>query len=592
MGHVVNPIAFRLGEKKVHKVHWQSGYYGGHIGSQYIYYLKEDFFIIKFLKGIFFKHTIPLYTKTERRNYIDTEKNELIMPGEAGIIKNLFINMSIFLSHIFIGRGVHFNISIFLYDKGIEEMRNAYKLYRERSVPNKILSDNLRGKGRFKHFSNLLGKLRKIHKLHVIIKKNKKHILKKANINRLKQKYYYIKQTDMIRRKYFSERILTYAKRLRGKWRNPNPLTRKRIPRFKYLTYYKKFSIKYFYPKMGLDYLTHNRSNIIPAKLNDIYKLNTKKLKFKNICKQLKIFLKLLTSIKNSNSSLFILKIILILLQLLNQFLIDVKFRKLYTSDNAKHINDLLSEDYSPIFINLKPYYRQLKYIQFHVIIKKLYILLKIKEAELFIFRNLHTSLVYKYRYYIMMNTAKIIFLNLKLLNILPLIQQKQLSSSPSPITTNPLLIMINFIGYHSKNITPSLITNFIIYRLSQYIPINPILNEVIYWIKRANQLQGFKIVVAGRLTRKERAAHIVKIKGKIPYSTKTQAIEYYNDFKIMRFGVVGIKVWFVRKQHNPINLYKKNVNKHKNKNRGHIPGYYYFNFSYNNNKELNFKIK
>lgn len=108
--------------------------------------------------------------------------------------------------------------------------------------------------------------------------------------------------------------------------------------------------------------------------------------------------------------------------------------------------------------------------------------------------------------------------------------------------------IRCNFFGMHTKNITSSLIANYICHKLGQYFSIQQILGPVLRDLTRSPILQGFKIVVAGRLTRKERAAFMVRKNGRVSLSQKSAFIDYASQFKIMRFGLVGVKVWLMRK--------------------------------------------
>jgi len=105
--------------------------------------------------------------------------------------------------------------------------------------------------------------------------------------------------------------------------------------------------------------------------------------------------------------------------------------------------------------------------------------------------------------------------------------------------------IKISFFGMHVRNISASFITNYIIIKLGQYFTIRDILHPVLRRLKNTSYIKGFKIIVAGRITRKERAAYLVRHFGDVTLGTKSCNIDYAADFKIMRFGVVGIKVWF-----------------------------------------------
>lgn len=122
---------------------------------------------------------------------------------------------------------------------------------------------------------------------------------------------------------------------------------------------------------------------------------------------------------------------------------------------------------------------------------------------------------------------------------------------------------LIRFKGLHLHHISASMVSHFISIKLSQYHTIHDILRPLLNHLKRIKMIRGFKILVAGRLTRKERAAYIIRRSGPLTLVKKTAIIDYATDFKIMRFGVVGVKVW----------LYMKYI----------YPYHYSFNFTYKN---------
>lgn len=110
----------------------------------------------------------------------------------------------------------------------------------------------------------------------------------------------------------------------------------------------------------------------------------------------------------------------------------------------------------------------------------------------------------------------------------------------------------VSFIGMHVRNASAPLVCNYIVHKLGQYFTIHEILRPVIFDLRSSPLLAGFRIVVAGRLTRKERAAFMVRKNGKVTLSEKDANIHYAADFKIMRFGVVGVKVWLEKKRSRP----------------------------------------
>ena len=53
----------------------------------------------------------------------------------------------------------------------------------------------------------------------------------------------------------------------------------------------------------------------------------------------------------------------------------------------------------------------------------------------------------------------------------------------------------------------------------------------------------------AGRLTRKERAAYIIRSHRSVNLSTYSVKVDYAAGHKIMRFGDVGLKIFLVMRQ-------------------------------------------
>jgi len=110
----------------------------------------------------------------------------------------------------------------------------------------------------------------------------------------------------------------------------------------------------------------------------------------------------------------------------------------------------------------------------------------------------------------------------------------------------NDRQLIVKFFALHNRNLSAQFLVNYIIIKLGQYFYLNSIINPIIYRYKRLNVINGFRIIISGRLTRKERAAYIVKSHKSMPLATAKVKIDYASDFKIMRFGVVGIKVYLL----------------------------------------------
>jgi hypothetical protein len=107
---------------------------------------------------------------------------------------------------------------------------------------------------------------------------------------------------------------------------------------------------------------------------------------------------------------------------------------------------------------------------------------------------------------------------------------------------------VIRFYLLNNKNLSINLIMNYILIKLGQYFYINNIVYPLKRRLERQPGVDAFRMIITGRLTRKERAFYkIISFRGKsLPlstYHTNGSRIFAVQDFKIMRFGCVGIKL-------------------------------------------------
>jgi hypothetical protein len=104
-------------------------------------------------------------------------------------------------------------------------------------------------------------------------------------------------------------------------------------------------------------------------------------------------------------------------------------------------------------------------------------------------------------------------------------------------------LIITRFYGLYNRNICAQFLVNYIIVKLSQYFTIHPVINPIIRRLERLEYIDGFRFIISGRLTRRQRAAYIVRAHSAMPLAKHDALVDYAFDYKIMKFGVVGIKV-------------------------------------------------
>jgi len=104
-------------------------------------------------------------------------------------------------------------------------------------------------------------------------------------------------------------------------------------------------------------------------------------------------------------------------------------------------------------------------------------------------------------------------------------------------------LITTRFYGLYNRNICAQFLVNYIIIKLGQYFTIHPVINPLIRRLQRLEYIDGFRFIISGRLTRRQRAAYIVRAHSAMPLAKHDAMVDYAFDYKIMKFGVVGIKV-------------------------------------------------
>ena len=163
-------------------------------------------------------------------------------------------------------------------------------------------------------------------------------------------------------------------------------------------------------------------------------------------------------------------------------------------------------------------------------ITNRIFMLLHFSHISLLSYQYKHLNFnknLFKTRFLYFNLLSKIIFFSL----------HKTAYLSPHELTT------IRFYGLNNKNMNANLLVNIILLKLEQYLDIQQILTPIIHRMRSLRYCRGYRFIISGRLTRKERASFIVKNSRRMPLSAHTAKIDSCQDFKIMKFGVVGIKI-------------------------------------------------
>jgi hypothetical protein len=109
------------------------------------------------------------------------------------------------------------------------------------------------------------------------------------------------------------------------------------------------------------------------------------------------------------------------------------------------------------------------------------------------------------------------------------------------------MLFKINFFFFKNSLMNAKTVFRFIFKQLTALRPINKIVYIVLLELRRTKLFAGFKILLRGRFTRRERAFSKVWISGQIPTSTITKKLDYYANTFISKFGVGSIRIWLYK---------------------------------------------
>jgi hypothetical protein len=107
--------------------------------------------------------------------------------------------------------------------------------------------------------------------------------------------------------------------------------------------------------------------------------------------------------------------------------------------------------------------------------------------------------------------------------------------------------ILISYFFINNNMLNAQIIFKFISRQLFLNKPINRIIKIVLLELSRFKKFAGFKILMRGRFTRKERAFNKVWTVGKIPTSAVVKPLDYLSNIFISKFGVGSIRIWLYR---------------------------------------------
>jgi hypothetical protein len=488
MGHKINPNIFRVG-----------------ISVDWKYQLRDPLLanvsIYKTVKNLFSKYSAPYVSNTMRRN--GESMNFNIMERKNALIKNLFFRDGFIFSHLNISYAPSLHLNIVLFDTIAEQNRIGKELH---EMPSYYLYGNL---------------LLPVYRSYSYFLKN---MYKKKGNNPLKPtlatKWFYYKRMlqkacTPIRRKSLFLRssasifFIKYIKKTRK-------FSQRKLRRVKRQLKYqreKKYRLKATIKRLRtIKKISSLRMKAYPAWLINNTWLFTTHYRISDFLINLRICLFLARYLQfykriYSKKKLFLFNIFLVTLTTILSFN-KGKFTRFWSS--------LFRNDQRRVVLS-----------------RRIFLLLYICHIQLLSHSYLqlqYNKQIFQTRLYTFHLYSRILLFTLRKAIFIP----------------NDRRLIVRYYVMNNLNLNANYLLNYFIVKLGQYFKLNDIMIPIVQRLKRLNDLEGFRLIFSGRLTRKERAAYIVKSHKSMPLSTYKARVDYASDFKILKFGVVGIKIYLL----------------------------------------------
>ncbi|RYE05329.1 MAG: hypothetical protein EOP33_06465 [Rickettsiaceae bacterium] len=562
MGHKVNPDIFRLGVTKT----WS---YQLRTNKNFI----KNLFIFRLLKNLFVNYNIPLFTWKKHRNQKVNDK--LVLKGEQQISRSPLVSTNVLFSHVFFGMlNNSIIIESFFIEANLKQQlkkpkipenhlnfrATEYQPWQPGYYKRKLFPEITRNKYEYfdLKFRNKLKLVFVNRKFRKLSKKSKLYSLKP--VNQLSKDFYFFSANHNPKynpglRYFFSQRYKEKKiKNLSNKhlrYKHINELYRdyllakvKKIRLFFNKEKIKRFKARFkrIKPLRFLRNRRYYRLAITPQYIN-----RAKNYKYKN-----RIFIAA-NRIAAGVAKLFLKK-------------------KALSKTPMSMFNMIIKQVFffDKIYKNLsllKYFIRSLKYFRFFGVKKRIFFCHNM--VNLIInFVSLSKKTIMSKKLFLITQTIMYYSYSLSFWNFINMKKKylskfmlykaisKTLFKSVSQITkTNKLMFSVT--SQNKYKFGSSLVLNYILIKLGQYFNINEIVNPLSFFIKHLTCIAGYKILIRGRLTRKERAAVMIRSGKKMPLSTISANVDYSQGSKIMKFGMVGIKVYLLLKPSTLINLYR-----------------------------------
>jgi len=587
MGHLVNPISFRLGRTNT----WRSQWYTK--SNTYFTNLKIDFLIYNYIESFFkftkllkrsssvssfilstkkykpnslnlksiharntkFKHRLNLFNYLNSKNSfkrrsrlvdLNLKKSKLKLKLlNKHLIKverykdNQFIKkLSLIFSHLTLSKVKNSLIlNLFLYDGALQNRISTIKnIQTEKEKYKNKNKFNFKFRNKFR-----VVRIRKLNKFNFVnintsinITKYKKNsytkFRKNINVSKINFKNDFMSKVGFQNKnKMFNlatPSTYFYKSNLNLNLSLSSDLNNERKRKFIFSNYY------YYLNCLKIPF-TYNKVNFIISKVNIINKLKLLKVLIYLLYSKFRTSLQFVYLVRTCLFLTAQLRLMLYLTSLKFVFKLN-KYSNSYNNNNNNSLKFKFKHKNknSKVSINKKN----------KILFTTCTILNKITKLELFLkilFKKLSfnsSKLVYIRRFKIFYYLSRILHINLSLL----------LNRNSLLLPFN--IINLNWLGIGNKSVTSYMIANYITTKLLQKYTIFEVLKPITKDLALNNTIAGFKIACSGRLTKKLRAGLFVQRGKSVPLSTLDMNIDYSVSTVRLRHGICGIKIWINRK--------------------------------------------
>lgn len=494
MGHLINPISFRLGYSR----NW--GFSGALMESksQYFYLNSKYYNLLLFFKRIFALQTFEkMGVLFSHLRFVNSFNSDIVIvylydgpfQNDSFIFYkylNRFQKLKKILKYCrkFLKKFMRRTFILFYYFRTLELIYDKINNFLQNIINSKIV-----------YFMYLIAQIKSNFKILDNIYFFKSFFFKSKNFSKFLIVNLFLRKLNNF---FYSCFMFDYIANIFFKLKN-NFFNDKKYLIFLHLI--KSIDIFFF------KYKIFNINSFVKI-YNSFFYLDIFSLKFNNIFKY----------INNNSQSLNFLK------NISNEFFDEVQ--NIYELAIFYNINNNYEVIVKTLFINFVDVF-SIQRFKFYEFCQKFLFLLKQSRKKKFIFLN------FFFKFLVFFSSNLFVFLK----NIVSLFKPFFINS----ISSN---FLIYFKNISKKEITASLISKYICIRLRQKFALKEIIRPILKDLTNNSAIKGFRLSCCGRFTKKEIATYRWERRGNVSLNTIAASIDYSFNYVILKYSVCGIKIW------------------------------------------------